>query len=311
MSRKRSEEALEEHHERFVAGARLRGVEGETAERIWTGIQGFSGFGFPKAHSAAFGLLAYQSAWLRVHYAAEFLCSLLNEQPMGFYPPDALVHEAQRRDVEVLPPDVNRSGVKCHVEPRDAGEPGVRIGLGYVIGVKEREMEALVEERERGGPYAGVADLSSRSGAGRDGLERLAWAGALGTSPREGRREAFWRLGVAGSGRHIEEGTQLALPLEPPRAPELAPLQPWETMLADYSSTGMTLGEHGSINLIVPQSVFERFRAIVRTAPLIRARGRLERREGTINVLVEEIAALEQPDLRAVAPAGHAFGRRG
>jgi error-prone DNA polymerase len=383
MSRKRSEEALEEHHERFVTGARVRGVEEETAERIWGGIQGFSGFGFPKAHSAAFGLLAYQSAWLRVHYAPEFLCSLLNEQPMGFYPPDALVHEAQRRGVEVLPPDVNRSAVLCRVEPNSAEEPPVRIGLGYVIGVKEREMEALVEERERSGPYSSVADLASRSGAGRDGLERLAWAGALdsldvpvishpygglttGTSSKgEGRRESFWCLGIAGASRHVEEGAQLALPLEPPRAPELAPLEPWETMLADYSSTGMTLGEHpmallrdelgpdlalssdlertpdgeavevagmvvarqrpetakgivfmlvederGSVNLIVPPPVFERFRAVVRTAPLVRARGRLERREGTINVLVEQLAALEQPDLRAVAPAGHAFGRR-
>ena len=78
-------------------------------------MRGFSGFGFPKAHAAAFGLLAYQSTWLRVHYGPEFLCSLLNEQPMGFYPPDALVHEAQRRGIEVLPPDVNRSGVECSV----------------------------------------------------------------------------------------------------------------------------------------------------------------------------------------------------
>ena len=67
---------------------------------------GFSGFGFPKSHSAAFGLLAYQSTWLRVHYPAEFLCALMNEQPMGFYPSDTLVHEAQRREVEVLPPCV-------------------------------------------------------------------------------------------------------------------------------------------------------------------------------------------------------------
>ena len=70
------------------------------AEKVWAQIQGFSGFGFPKAHSAAFGLLAYQSAWLRVHRPQEFLCALLNEQPMGFYPPDALVHEAQRRGVQ-------------------------------------------------------------------------------------------------------------------------------------------------------------------------------------------------------------------
>ncbi|HEV2753059.1 MAG TPA: hypothetical protein VGV36_04395, partial [Solirubrobacteraceae bacterium] len=64
-------------------------------------IVGFSGFGFPKAHGAAFGLLAYQSTWLRAHHPTEFLCALLDEQPMGFYPPDALVHEAQRRGIEV------------------------------------------------------------------------------------------------------------------------------------------------------------------------------------------------------------------
>ena len=81
-----------------------------------TQIVGFSGFGFPKAHSAAFGLLAYQSTWLRVHYGPEFLCGLLNEQPMGFYPPDALVHEAQRRGIEVLPPCVVRSAAECRVE---------------------------------------------------------------------------------------------------------------------------------------------------------------------------------------------------
>ncbi len=98
MSRKRSDAAIEAYHRRFVAGAmRKHEVEEPTAERVFEMVRGFSGFGFPKAHGAAFGLLAYQSTWLRVHYSPEFLCSLLNEQPMGFYPPDALVHEAQRR----------------------------------------------------------------------------------------------------------------------------------------------------------------------------------------------------------------------
>ena len=105
------------------------------AERVFEQIRGFSGFGFPKAHAVAFGLLAYQSTWLRVHYGPEFLCSLLNEQPMGFYPPDALVHEAQRRGFEVRPPDVNRSEVECTVEVSGGGglpaPLAVRIGLGY------------------------------------------------------------------------------------------------------------------------------------------------------------------------------------
>ncbi len=117
MSRKRSAEAIEAHHRSFVEGAMAKwpDVDEALAERVWSMVVGFSGFGFPKAHGAAFGLLAYQSTWLRVHYGPEFLCSLLDEQPMGFYPPDALVHEAQRRGIEVLPPDVNASAVGCTV----------------------------------------------------------------------------------------------------------------------------------------------------------------------------------------------------
>jgi error-prone DNA polymerase len=117
MSRKRSAEAIEAHHRRFVEGAMEKwpDVDEGIGERVWSMVVGFSGFGFPKAHGAAFGLLAYQSTWLRVHYGPEFLCSLLDEQPMGFYPPDALVHEAQRRGIEVLPPDVNASAVGCTV----------------------------------------------------------------------------------------------------------------------------------------------------------------------------------------------------
>src|SRR5207245_611047 len=119
MSRKRSEAAIQAYHDRFINGARSKhGVDEETAERVWEMVKGFSGFGFPKAHGAAFGLLAYQSTWLRVHYTQEFLCALLNEQPMGFYPPDSLIHEAQRRGVKVLPPDVNHSDAQRTVTPQ-------------------------------------------------------------------------------------------------------------------------------------------------------------------------------------------------
>jgi error-prone DNA polymerase len=385
MSRKRSQAAIDEFHDRFLVGAvGAKRVPLETAERVWQQIQGFSGFGFPKAHSAAFGLLAYQSAWLRIHYAPEFLCALLNEQPMGFYPPDALAHEAQRRGVRLAPPDANRSQVQCHVEtPRRRAEKRsrsplsgpsaelrggmvARIGLGYVKGVRVEEMEALVRERERRGPYRGIADLASRSGASRGGLERLAWAGALdeliGGSDR---REALWEAGIVRPGVRHAEGTQMALPLEAPEAPELEPLGSWEEMIADYRSTGMTLAEHpmalmrdgldpelarstdlekiddgaivevggmvvarqrpetaggivfvlledecGTVNLIVPPLVYDRHRAEVRTSPLVRAKGRLERREGTTNVLVSEVRELERTQLREVAPPGHSWGRR-
>ncbi len=243
MSRKRSAAAIEGYHRRFVEGAiRTHGVDEETAERVYTMIMGFSGFGFPKAHGAAFGLLAYQSTWLRVHHGPEFLCALLNEQPMGFYAPDTLAHEAQRRGIEMAPPDVNASEVECTVET--IGPPAcVRIGLGYVLGVRRDEVEALVAARRERGPFRSLADLASRAGAGRPALEKLAWAGAcdaLGGS----RRTALWQLGVAAPGEKLPEGTQLSLPLEVPDAPELRKLDRWESMVADYATTSLTLGPH-------------------------------------------------------------------
>ena len=264
MSRKRSAEAIAAYHDRFVEGAaRTHGVDAATAERVYEMVQGFSGFGFPKAHGAAFGLLAYQSTWLRVHYAPEFLCGLLNEQPMGFYPSDTLAHEAQRREIELLAPDVNASDVECTVEarppPDDRASQGtaaspssppaaVRIGLGYVNGVRADEVAALVAARREGGPFRSLAELASRAGAGRPSLEKLAWAGAcdrvIGVESSQARRAALWQLGVAAPGERVREGTQLSLPLEVAAAPELRPLGAWDAMVADYATTGMTLGAH-------------------------------------------------------------------
>ena len=99
MSRKRSHQALEAHRERFRDGARARGVPDETAQMVFEKVLGFSEFGFPKSHAAAFAILAYQSAWLHLHHPAEFLCALLNAQPMGFYPPATLLRDGERRGV--------------------------------------------------------------------------------------------------------------------------------------------------------------------------------------------------------------------
>ncbi len=393
MSRKRSEAAILRYRRRFISGAVERGVSQEVAERVYAQIEGFSGFGFPKSHSAAFGLLAYQSTWLRVHYGPELLCALLNEQPMGFYPPDALVHEAQRRGVEVLGPDVNVSELDCCVETSgaasgSAGQPPVRVGLGYVAEVAEVDAEAVIAERRRGGAYRDIADLAGRSGASRAALLRLAWAGACDRLERLGapaaagngqaaedwlkmatdalasealaaeamavadgasRRPALWEAGAASRASRGEDGTQLAMPLDGSPSPALPPLGPWERAVADYRMTGMTLGEHpmellrpqlepemvtsaevartrdgaairvagmvtarqrpatakgvvfmlledefGVINLIVPPPVAERCRTAVRTAGFVTARGRLEHREGTTNVVVEWIERLER-----------------
>jgi error-prone DNA polymerase len=243
MSRKRSEAALEAFRERFLEGAAKNGVELELANAVYDTLVGFSGFGFPKSHAAAFGLLAYQSAWLRHHYPAEFLCSLLNAQPMGFYPPASLVRDAQRRGVEVWPPDVNRSEAKCTVQ-----DGAVRIGLEYVESVGEDDAKALAEERGRRGPFANVVELAQRAPLSRDGLESLIASGAC-DSLEPSRRELLWELGlvprsesVPGSGG---EARQLALPLDPTaETPELPEQTPWELMLADYRRTSLSVGVH-------------------------------------------------------------------
>jgi error-prone DNA polymerase len=235
MSRKRSEEAIEALRSRFVAGALAQGVDAELANHIYDKLAGFSGFGFPKSHSAAFALLAYQSAWLRHHFPAEFLCALLNAQPMGFYPPASLVRDGQRREVEVLPPDINLSGAKC----RNEGG-AVRVGLGYVRSVGEDEAEAVVA----GQPYADVGDLARRAPVSRAALEALV---ASGTCDRFGpRRELLWRVGVAPRPANVGRGAlQLALPLEPTApVPELPPQTDWERMLADYGTTSLSVGPH-------------------------------------------------------------------
>ena len=389
MSRKRSRQALESHHRRFIEGAIGNGVPEGTAESIFNQIAGFSGFGFPKAHSAAFGLLAYQSAWLKVHYGPEYLTSLLNEQPMGFYPPDSLVQEARRSGIEILPPDINGSRVDCTAEWQDGSrnrfqhtgadtdsrsmgssteKPAVRIGLGYIKGAKGAEMSRLVGERDRGGPYRSLGDLASRMPLRRQELEHLAWAGALRSLPRGDRAAGLWSVGLMPHHPASAGGRQLSLPFEQEPAPDLQEPQSWARVAAEYGSIGMTLEGHpmalarkdlpsrvltaaeamvlpdrssvevvglmvarqqpetargvcfiliedetDTLNLVVPPTVAARHRLVIRTATMIRARGRIENSKGVVNLVAASLSELQpkDPTGKAVAPAKHSFGRRG
>src|SRR6266498_1240645 len=243
MSRKRSHDALEAYRGHFVEGALRKGVQAGTADQVYDKLVGFSGFGFPKSHAAAFGLLAYQSAWLRHHHPAEFLCALLNAQPMGFYPPATLVRDGQRRGVETRPPDVNLSAAKCELE-----DGCVRIGLAYITSVGDDDAEAVVADRVRGGPFKSIRELAQRSSLSDHGLETLIVAGACDCFGFP-RRQLLWQLGlvprsqtVPGSGG---EEKQLALPLDPTAAtPELPEPTVWERMLADYRTTNLSVGVH-------------------------------------------------------------------
>ena len=148
-----------------------------------TMIVGFSGFGFPKAHGAAFGLLAYQSTWLRVHYGPEFLCALLNEQPMGFY---AAGHARPRgpaaRASSCSPPDVNASDGRAARSSAPTARGAALGPAATCCGVPRRDEVGGARRPPRaatGGPFALARRTSpSRAGAGRPALEQLAWAGA-------------------------------------------------------------------------------------------------------------------------------------
>jgi error-prone DNA polymerase len=295
MSRKRSEEALLAYRGRFLAGAAAKGVGVETAELVWSKLVGFSAFGFPKSHAAAFGLLAYQSAWLRHHYPGEFLCALLNAQPMGFYPPASLVRDAQRHGIEVRPPDVNLSDARCLIE----GE-GVRVGLGYIKGLGEEPAKALVGEREARGPFRGVGDLAQRAPLDRPGLEAIVASGACDFFGWP-RRQLLWRLGLAP--RSVSAGgggaaRQLALPLEPAsEIPDLAEQTPWERMLADYRTTGLSVGVH-PLELLRPHLPAEVISSLdlaelahgsrIAVAGLVVARQRPATANGVVFMLIED-----------------------
>jgi error-prone DNA polymerase len=269
MSRKRSQEAMDDHRQQFVDGAHASNpeVSGEVVERVWSMVAGFAGFGFPKAHGAAFGLLAYQSTYLRVHYFPEFLCALLNEQPMGFYPPDSLIHEAQRRGTTILPPDVIHSDADCTVTTNRE----IRVGLNYVKGIKERDIERLIAARRTGGAFRGLQDLAARAAASTATLEVLAWSGACDTLAGGGpyaRRTALWQLGVVTPAKHTKGGDQLALDLPLVRAPDLPGLTDWESMIADYTTTGISIAHH-PLGLLREQLASEHAVPIA-TLPMVR-----------------------------------------
>ena len=277
MSRKRSLAALEAYRSRFVEGALGKGVEEELAHVVYDKLVAFSGFGFPKSHAAAFGLLAYQSAWLRHHYSAEFLASLLNAQPMGFYPPATLVRDGQRRGVETLPPDVNASDVGCTLE-----DGAVRVGLKYVTGVGEDDAEAVVANK----PYTSIRELAQRTQLSQDELAALAESGACDCFGLR-RRELLWQLGLVPRAQTVPgsagEQKQLALPLDPTAAtPDLPEPTTWERMLSDYRTTSLSVGVH----------------------PLELMRPHLP--AGTLS----SVDLLEQPDRSRVALAGMVVARQ-
>lgn len=223
--------------DKLVGGMQRRGYSAEFAQQIFRQIQGFGEYGFPESHSASFALLVYVSAWLKCHEPAAFTCALLNSQPMGFYAPAQLVQMVRRHGVEVRPVDVNRSGWDCSLERRADGEPALRLGLRMVKGLSEEAGQRLVRAGHAG-EFIDVQDLVARTGIANRHCGALAAADAL-RFVSGNRHRARWDVA----------GIELPLPLlQGTRVCEAAPMlrRPTEgqAIVADYSSTGLTLRRH-------------------------------------------------------------------
>ncbi len=157
VSKKHREKKLRDFHERFLRGAEANGVPSKTARETWDMMMGFDGYSFCKPHSASYTLVAYKSAWLRAHYPAEFMAAVVSNGG-GYYSAFGYLSEARRMGLRLLPPDVNQSGIAYSGRGR-----GIRVGLMQLRDLRREAQEALVRERDRGGPYASFTAFLERT----------------------------------------------------------------------------------------------------------------------------------------------------
>jgi error-prone DNA polymerase len=249
---------------RFRDGAAARGADERTAARIFSKFNGH--YMFPESHAYAFGVTAYQMAWLKHYYPLEFYVGLFNEQPMGFYSLETLKEDAKRHDVRVLNPDVNRSRDRSIIH-----DESLLLGLLNVASVGQTVAGAIVAERDSHGPYSSIANLMTRTGLRQEPLDNLTDAGALDTlvsasapavantfaassasiaerqpsvvrgrsSPQ--RRQTRWEVGL----RYRPLGRQLAMELPVEQDMESLPeTTDWEVMEGEYRTMGIHPRSH-------------------------------------------------------------------
>lgn len=172
MSKKRSPREMAKSMKRFLEKARDNGVPEENARQIWELIANFAAYAYCKAHAATYGELAYQSAWLKAHYPAEFFAAVLSNRG-GFYGPPVYLEEAKRCGIEIRPPDINRSDY-----PYTAEDDAVRMGFVEVRRLSQNAVEAILNVR-RDGPFRGIADVRARARIHYADAEALFQAGAF------------------------------------------------------------------------------------------------------------------------------------
>jgi error-prone DNA polymerase len=230
---RRSRARMQAIEAKLRAGIARNGITGPAATEIVRAITAFAEYGFPESHAASFALLAYASAYLKVHHPAEFYAALLNNQPMGFYHPATVVRDALRRGQAMRPVDVGVSAWRATVE-----DGAVRLGLGQVKGLREAAVARLVAAR-KARPFASVDDLCARASLSREEVTALAEVGALGSLGLR-RRAALWQAERAAR----PAGPLFAGHAAPPEPSPLREMTVTERLVADYRGTGVTVGPH-------------------------------------------------------------------
>src|SRR5213596_1621799 len=207
---KKDKEKMAKERKNFIEGcARTNKIPEKKANAIFDLLEKFAGYGFNKSHSAAYGVISYQTAYLKAHYPVEFMAGLLSNEINNTDKISVFVGECKRMGIAILPPDVNKSGLKFtpemwerphRSENRDTETAptlnAIRYGLAAIKHVGESAMEAVIRERERGGDFTSLQDFCSRLDsriANRKMLESLIKGGAFDFLGRD-RAELFARI---------------------------------------------------------------------------------------------------------------------
>ncbi|MGA8086620.1 MAG: error-prone DNA polymerase [Terracidiphilus sp.] len=242
---RRSMQRMRDLEGRLRAGMTSNGIGPQEQDNIVQGISSFAMYGFPESHAASFALIAYASAYLKVHYLAAFTCGLLNNQPMGFYAPAVLIKDAQRHGLRVHPISVQRSDWPCSIEHESDGSLSIRIGLNYAKGLRQSCADALLASRNAYGQFLSVDDLTRRvPELNRKELVLLAGIGALNSiGDVKHRRDSIWQVELAA--RPV--GPLLRSSTAHHAADASMPLRKMSTderLAADYAGSGLTCGPH-------------------------------------------------------------------